>query len=211
MTQVRPAGRPDSRVVAATGNAKKLIEIQSILDGLDVELVSLPDGVVPAEENADTFEGNALLKARAVVEQTGLPAIADDSGLEVDALDGAPGVRSARYSGAEGPREVVDAANNMLLIQRLWGVEDRSARFVSVVAFVTPDGGEWTARGTMEGHIIEEPRGDLGFGYDPHFVSQGETRTNAELDPDEKNAKSHRGAALRALRPHIEEWLAGLA
>lgn len=196
-------------VVAATGNPRKLAEMRSILAGLDIDLVAMPHDVVPGVETAKTFEGNALLKARAVAEQTGLPAIADDSGLEVDALGGEPGVRSARYAGADGPREVVDTANNALLVERLRGVVDRTARFVAVVAFVTPDGREWTARGTMEGTIIDEPRGANGFGYDPHFVSDGETRTSAELDSDEKNARSHRGAALRALRPHVEAWMAG--
>ncbi|MDX1510920.1 MAG: RdgB/HAM1 family non-canonical purine NTP pyrophosphatase [Nitriliruptorales bacterium] len=197
------------RIVAATGNPGKLAEIQAILSGLDVELEPMPDDVEPAEETEDTFAGNALLKARAVVRQLGLPAIADDSGLEVDALGGEPGVFSARYAGASGSRDEIDAANNALLIERLRGVEDRRARFVAVVAFVTPDGGEWTARGTMEGRIIDEPRGDNGFGYDPHFLSEGETRTNAELPPDVKNARSHRGAALRALRPHVEAWIRG--
>lgn len=209
MSRDRHATATRATIVAATGNPGKLDEIRSILAGLDVELVAMPDDVVPAEETAVTFEGNALLKARAVTTQTGLPAIADDSGLEVDALGGDPGVRSARFAGAEGPQKVVDAANNMRLLQRLHGVADRTARFVAVVAFVTPEGGEWTARGTMEGSIIDEPRGSNGFGYDPHFVGAGDTRTNAELDPDTKNARSHRGAALRALQPHVEAWLAG--
>jgi XTP/dITP diphosphohydrolase len=197
-----------TRVVVATGNAHKLAEIGRILDGLDVQLVAMTDlGVASPVEDGDTFEANALLKARACAAATGLPAIADDSGLEVDALDGAPGVWSARYAGE--PTD--DAANNAKLVAELAGTptERRTARFVCAAAIVTPDGREEVVRGTMEGHIVDEPRGEHGFGYDPHFVSDlgGRERTNAELRPAEKDAISHRGAAFRALRPHVEHLL----
>jgi XTP/dITP diphosphohydrolase len=197
-----------TRVVVATGNAHKLAEIGRILEGLDVQLVAMTDlGVDSPPEDGDTFEANALLKARACAAATGLPAIADDSGLEVDALDGAPGVWSARYAGE--PTD--DAANNAKLVAELAGVPEpeRTARFVCAAAIVTPDGRDEVVRGTMEGHIVDEARGEHGFGYDPHFVSDlaGDGRTNGELAPDEKDAISHRGAAFRALRPLVEDVL----
>jgi XTP/dITP diphosphohydrolase len=199
------------RVVVATGNAHKLAEIGRILDGLDVRLVTMTELGVPSPvEDGDTFEANALLKARACAQATGLPAIADDSGLEVDALDGAPGVRSARYAADDGAGSG-DAANNAKLVAELRGVpaEARTARFVCAAAVVTPDGAEEVVRGTMEGRIVDEARGEHGFGYDPHFVSDaaGDGRTNAELLPAEKDAHSHRGAAFRALRPQVERLL----
>jgi XTP/dITP diphosphohydrolase len=202
------------RVVVATGNAHKLAEIGRILEGLDVQLVAMTELGVPSPvEDGDTFEANALLKARACAEATGLASIADDSGLEVDALDGAPGVRSARYAGVAGERAMVDAANNAKLVAELTGVPDdaRTARFVCAAAVVMPDGEEEVVRGTMEGHIVAEPRGAHGFGYDPYFVSvgAGDGRTNAELLPVEKDAISHRGDAFRRLRTHVERLLAG--
>ena len=195
-------------VVVATGNPHKLDEIRAILAGFHLDLVSMREfGVPEPVEDGDTFEANALIKARACARATGLPAIADDSGLEVDALGGAPGVYSARYAG-EGAG---DAANNAKLVDALAGVpaEDRTARFVCAAAVVTPDGHEVVVRGTMEGHIVDRPRGDHGFGYDPHFVSDaaGDGRTNAQLAPPEKDAISHRGEAFRALRPHVEALL----
>jgi XTP/dITP diphosphohydrolase len=196
------------RVVVATGNAHKLREIARILDGLDLELVSMVDlGVQSPVEDGETFEANALLKARACAEATGLPALADDSGLEVDALGGDPGVWSARYAGEPSD----DAANNAKLVAELASVPDerRTARFVCAAAVAVPDGREQAVRGTMEGRIVDEARGVHGFGYDPHFVSDaaGDGRTNGELTPDEKDAISHRGAAFRALRPHVERLL----
>jgi XTP/dITP diphosphohydrolase len=194
------------RFVLATRNRGKVRELHDILEGLAVELLTMDDLALgsPPETGA-TFEENALLKARAAVAATGSPALADDSGLEVDALGGAPGVLSARYAGTDGD----DEANNRRLIRELDGVphDARTARFVCAAALVLPDGREWTSRGTMEGHVIDVPRGDAGFGYDPHFVAAGETRTNAELPPDVKNTKSHRGAAFRALRPRVAEVL----
>lgn len=194
------------KIVVATNNAKKLEELRRILDGLDVQLLTMDElGLESPVEDGDTFEDNALIKARAAVAATDLPALADDSGLEVDALDGAPGVHSAYYAGVETD----DLANNHKLIAELHAIPaaDRTARFVCAAALVTPDGREWTTRGTMEGRIIDEPRGTNGFGYDPHFVSEGETRTNGELPPHEKDARSHRGAAFRAIRPKVEALL----
>ncbi|MFP4636470.1 MAG: RdgB/HAM1 family non-canonical purine NTP pyrophosphatase [Nitriliruptoraceae bacterium] len=194
----------------ATANRGKLAEIRAILAPyhLDVELETMTElGVEPPVEDGDTFEDNALIKARQCVAATGLPAIADDSGLEVDALDGEPGVRSARYAGE--PTD--DDANNRKLLAALAGVPDerRTARFVCAAALVTPDGRERVVRGTMAGYIVDAPRGDHGFGYDPLFVSEvvGDGRTNAELTAQEKDAISHRGAAFRALAPALRELL----
>lgn len=198
------------RIVVATGNPGKLAELDRILDGLDVELVPMADLRLPSPaEDGDTFEANAMIKARAASEATGLAALADDSGLQVDALGGAPGVHSARYAANED-EEAGDLANNRRLVRELAGVPDaeRTARFVCVAALVAPDGRSWTARGSMEGRIVDEPRGAAGFGYDPHFVGIGETRTNAELAPEEKDARSHRGAAFRAIRRHVEALVA---
>jgi XTP/dITP diphosphohydrolase len=189
-------------VVLATHNQHKVAELRRILDDhdLSVTLVSgreldLPD----VEETGDTFAENALLKARACAEATGLPAIADDSGLVVDALGGDPGVRSARYAGRHGD----DQANLRLVLERLGSSSQRTARFVCVAALALPGGDHVTETGTMEGVITHEPRGDGGFGYDPIFVAAGQRRTNAELTPQRKDAISHRGAAFRALRPHL--------
>jgi len=198
------------RVVVATGNAHKLAEIRAILAGLEVELVGMHDlGVPEPVEDGETFEANALLKARHCAQATDLPALADDSGLEVDALGGEPGVYSARYAGPLA----ADGANNAKLIAALAEVPapQRRARFVCAAAIVLPDGREHVVRGTMEGHVVDEPRGANGFGYDPHFVSDaaGDGRTNGELTPAEKDAISHRGAAFRALRPHVAAMLTG--
>lgn len=196
------------RIVVATGNNHKLAEIRAILTGLPVELVAMGElGVPEPVEDGDTFEANALIKARACVAVTGLPALADDSGLEVDALDGAPGVFSARYAGPGA----ADTANNAKLVAALADLpaEARTARFVCAAVLALPDGREQVVRGTMEGRIVDDPRGPHGFGYDPHFVSDaaGDGRTNGELTPAEKDAISHRGAAFRALRPHVERLL----
>jgi XTP/dITP diphosphohydrolase len=197
-----------TRVVVATGNQHKLGEIRAILAGLDVELVSMRAfDVAEPVEDGDTFEANALIKARACAAATGLPALADDSGLDVDVLDGAPGVHSARYAGVPGD----DQANNRKLLAALADVpaERRTGRFVCAAAIVLPDGREHVVRGTMEGHLVTEARGAAGFGYDPLFVSDaaGDGRTNGELTAEEKDAISHRGAAFRALRPHVERLL----
>jgi XTP/dITP diphosphohydrolase len=192
------------RLVVATGNPHKLEEITRLLAGAipevasgTLELVAMSDlGVPEPVEDGDTFADNALIKARACVAATGLPALADDSGLEIDALDGAPGVRSARYAG----EDATDADNNAAMVAALAGVPDeqRTARFVCVAALVTVDGREVTRRGTMEGRVIDGPRGTHGFGYDPHFIADAtaDGRTNGELQPDEKDAISHRAAAF---------------
>lgn len=188
------------RLVLATHNRHKVAELRRILDGLDVELLSAGDVDLPeVEETGATFADNALLKARAAAAATGLPCVADDSGLVVDALGGAPGVRSARYAGNHGD----DEANLALVLQRMRGLSERRARFVCVAALVTPDGREWAEEGVLEGTLTERPRGQHGFGYDPIFVPLGEVRTTAEMAPEEKDAISHRGKAFRALRPHV--------
>ena len=182
------------RLVVASKNQDKVREMEAVLLGLGLvgEIVTdlrWPD----VEETESTLEGNALLKARAVATATGLPALADDTGLEVDALGGAPGVRSARYAA-----ESASYADNVrALLDRLDGERHRSARFRTVMALVIPDGREIVAEGVLEGTIINEPRGDSGFGYDPVFDVDG--RTLAEFGAKEKNAISHRGRALRAL------------
>jgi len=194
------------RVVLATRNPAKLAELRRILaedvDVADVELVGADEVDLPAvDETGTTFEENALLKARSAVEACGLPAIADDSGLVVDALEGEPGVRSARYAGTPGD----DAANLQLVLERLHDKPGRSAHFVCAAALVAPDGREWTTEGTIEGHIVDGPRGEAGFGYDPVFQPLGELRTTAEMEPAEKDAISHRGKALQALRAALPE------
>ncbi len=196
-----------SLLVVATGNAHKLEEIRSILAaaGIDADLRSMHDYGVPEPiEDGATFEANALIKARACAAATGLPAIADDSGLEVDALDGAPGVLSARYAGEPSD----DDRNNAKLVAELAGVppERRTARFVCAAAVVLPDGPESVVRAAIEGRIVDAPRGANGFGYDPYFEpvgSDADGRTTAELSAAEKHAISHRGQAFRALGPRI--------
>ena len=187
------------KVVIATNNAHKLAEIARILAPLGWELVSLGAcGSFPEPiEDADSFEGNARIKARAALQNTGLPALADDSGLCVDALDGAPGVYSSRFAGEDGD----DEANNDKLLSLLADVPDerRTARFVSTIVFVDTDGTEIVARGTCEGVIAHERRGTGGFGYDPLFISDDcGGKTTAEVTPAQKDAISHRGRALAA-------------
>lgn len=189
-------------IVVATGNAHKLVEIEAILsEALPgtrfVALGQLGDFDDP-EETGTTFAENALIKAHAAVAETGLAAVADDSGLVVDALDGAPGVYSARYAGVHGD----DAANNAKLMRELADVPEaeRTARFMSVVALVRADGTELTGTGACEGHVGFEGRGEYGFGYDPFFLPNDTPgKTMAELTPEEKNAISHRFHALKDL------------
>jgi XTP/dITP diphosphohydrolase len=199
-----------TKLLLATRNAKKLVELDRIMVAADVtgvEVIGL-DAVPPfpeAPETAPDFEGNALAKARDAVAATGLPAVADDSGLAVDALNGMPGVLSARWSGRHGD----DLANLELVLAQLGDVPDerRGATFVSAAALVLPDGASVVVRGEWRGTLIREPRGANGFGYDPIFVPEGDTRTSAELSPAEKDALSHRGRALRLLLPHITSAL----
>lgn len=194
------------RLVVATHNAGKVTELRRILADPDVELLGADDvGLGDVEETGTTFAANALLKARAAAASCGLPCVSDDSGLVVDALGGEPGVRSARYAGAHGD----DEANLELVLERMRGVVDRTARFVCVAALVTPDGREWTTEGVLEGTLTDAPRGTGGFGYDPIFVPVGGDRTTAEMSPQDKDAISHRGQAFRALRAIVADLEAG--
>ena len=184
------------KAVFASRNRHKVVQVAELLP--DIDLLTLDD-VAPGlelEEPFDTFEENALVKARTVYLATGLPAIADDSGIEVDALDGAPGVRSARYAG----EAATDADNNRKLIENLRDVPEdrRTCRYRCVAAYVAP-GVELTASGSCEGRVVLEPRGTLGFGYDPHVVPEGDTRTMGEIPLEEKLQFSHRGRAFRKL------------
>jgi XTP/dITP diphosphohydrolase len=186
-----------STFVLATANVDKATEMREILAPLGVELLSRPDDVAEVDETEDTLEGNALLKARALVTATGRAAIADDTGLFVDALDGRPGVHSARYAG-----EKASYADN---VERLLGElastpPPRRARFVTSIVVAYPDGDWFGVEGVLEGSITASPRGDGGFGYDPVFSPSDESgRTLGELTAEQKNAVSHRGRALRAL------------
>lgn len=192
------------RLVLATHNRHKVTELRRILDGLDVTILSADDVALPdVDETGRTFEENALLKARAGASATGLPCVADDSGLEVDALGGAPGIHSARFAGRHGD----DEANLRLVLQRLDGVGDRSGRFVCAAALVDPPAFEAVRHGVLEGVITAAPRGRGGFGYDPVFRPDDDNRTTAEMTPEEKDAISHRGRAFRALREVIAERL----
>jgi XTP/dITP diphosphohydrolase len=195
-----------TRLLLATRNAGKLVELRRLLVAADlggVEVLGLRD--VPefpeAPETGATFAENALAKARDAAAATGLPAVADDSGLTVDALNGMPGVLSARWSGKHGD----DLANLELLLGQLADVPDerRGAAFVCAAALVVPGGAEVIEHGEWPGRLIRAPRGSNGFGYDPIFVPEGEQRSSAELEPVEKDAASHRGRAMRALLPHL--------
>ncbi len=196
----------------ATHNAHKVGELRAVLApvvvGLDpADVVSAADLGVPApREDGVTFAANALIKARAIAAATGLPAVADDSGLAVDVLGGAAASFSARWAGSHGD----DAANLALLLDQLGDIapEHRGAQFTCAAALVTPDGFEHVEEGALRGSLALAPRGGNGFGYDPILVPEGEQRTCAELAPEEKNAISHRGHAFRALAPHIARVLA---
>ncbi|HLI16569.1 MAG TPA: RdgB/HAM1 family non-canonical purine NTP pyrophosphatase [Acidimicrobiales bacterium] len=186
------------KIVVASANREKASELASIFGPLvpEAELVPRPASVPPVEELGATLEENARIKARALREATGLAALADDTGLEVEALGGAPGVRSARYAGADA----TDAENVAKLLAHLRGVRDRRARFRTVVVLELPGGAQLVADGVAPGTIAAEPRGTGGFGYDAVFIpDDGDGRTFAEMRGDEKQAVSHRGRALRAL------------
>lgn len=192
------------RVALATKNAGKVREIQSILDG-DIEVVPPDPSWEAPPEDDPTYQGNALIKARALAAHMAMPAIADDSGIEVDALEGAPGPRSARFAGENATDR--DNLDKLIGIVMRTPADARSARYRCVAALVTPDGTEITREATVEGTLIFAPRGTGGFGYDPIFVPRGEDRTMAELTPQEKDAVSHRGKAFRALAEAIVELL----
>ena len=197
------------RVVLATRNAHKVEELREILTdaGVDLDLVGVrefPEAPVVAE-TAATFAANALLKARAAAEATGLPALADDSGLCVDSLGGMPGVLSARWAGGHGD----DRANLDLVLAQVSDVPDerRGAQFVCAAALALPGGQERVVEGVLTGWLERAPRGDGGFGYDPILRPDGDHRTTAEMTAREKNAISHRGRAFRALAPHLQAML----
>jgi XTP/dITP diphosphohydrolase len=201
------AARP--RLVLATANPAKLVELTRILQAgrVEVDLVGLRDfpGAPDVRETGATFAENALLKGRAIAEYTGLPAVADDSGLCVDALNGMPGVLSARWSGKHGD----DEANLQLVLGQLADVPDdrRGAQFVCSAALVLPAGREHVSEGIMRGRLIDEPRGENGFGYDPIFVPDSAELTTAEMSAEAKDRISHRGKALRGLAPVIAALL----
>jgi len=192
------------RIVFATANEGKMREIREILKSLDTEILSIKEAGVDVHivEDGDTFEANAVIKAKAVWEKTGGIVLADDSGLEIDYLNGEPGVYSARYLGEDTSYEI----KNWNLIHRLNGVEKekRSARFACVIAAVLPDGRVLTTRGTMEGYIAWEPAGEGGFGYDPILMLPEYEKTSAEITMEQKNEISHRGKALRAMKELLE-------
>lgn len=190
-------------IVLATQNPGKVAEIRALLSDLDVQLLTADDldAVPNVVEDAPTLQGNARKKAMAFHRQTGYPALADDTGLEVEALEGAPGVHTARYAGPNA----TPTDNNVQLLQELIDKESRRARFRTVVAFVDADGEVHTFEGICEGRIASAPRGQGGFGYDPVFTPEGETRTFAEMSPDEKNAISHRKKALHRFVAYLQE------
>lgn len=199
-----------TELLLATRNRHKLKEVREMLVGTGFTVIStdeLDSSIPEVIEDGDTFEANADKKARTLAQATGRITMADDSGIEVDFLDGAPGVYSARFAGVDGPH--ADGANNRLLIEKLQGVprEQRTARYWCVIALVTPEGEARYTKGSVEGFIVDEPRGDGGFGYDPHFGVAGDSagRSMAELSSDEKHAISHRGKALRDVLPLLRE------
>lgn len=194
-----------NKIIFATTNTGKIKEIKEILSDCDVEVISMKEMNITTdvEENGTTFEENSLIKARAISKLTGLPVLADDSGLEVDYLNGEPGIYSARYLGRDTD---YDYKNNYI-IDKLKEAKDseRSARFVCVISLVLPDGREFVKKGIMEGRIGYEIKGENGFGYDPIFYLPEYGKTSAEISGEEKNKISHRGKALRAMKKVIAE------
>ena len=188
------------KIIAATKNKGKMAELDAILKDYDIQLLSWDDaglGDLEIEETGTTCEENSYIKAKAICDMTGLAALADDTGLFVDALGGEPGINSARYAGEHGN----DAANRAKLLEKLQGVpfEERTAKFVTVITVVYPDGRVLAARGECPGHITEEELGERGFGYDSLFVPEGHEETFAQLPPEYKNSLSHRHKALEKL------------
>jgi XTP/dITP diphosphohydrolase len=198
-------------IVAATSNKHKIIEIDAITKDYGLNVISRNEAGVPEDfdvvEDGDTFEENSYKKAFETMKLIGLPSVADDSGLEVDYLQGAPGVYSARYAGVEG--ESADGENRIKLLDELKDVpwEKRTGRFVSVITLVFPDGKVLVARGECEGHITVEEKGENGFGYDSLFIPEGETLTFGEIDSVRKNQISHRGNALKKLSVLLEDFV----
>ena len=193
------------KLILASNNKNKVAEFAKILEGTGIEVVPQSEAGCHFEvdETGETFEENAFLKAEAAMRATGLPAVSDDSGLEVDALGGAPGVHSARYTG--NPQDT-DADRREHLMKNLQGVEHRTARFVSAICCVFPNGDVLRARGTCEGSIATYMRGENGFGYDCMFIPEGGTRTMSEMSMEEKNVISHRGRALREFARVLKEY-----
>ncbi len=196
-----------TRIILASNNSGKIKEVRQILGDMPVELLTMKEAGadIDIDENGATFEENALIKARTVMEHTGCLTIADDSGLEVDYLNKEPGVYSARYMGHDTSYDI----KNQSIIDRLKGVEgnDRSARFVCAMAAVFPDGRQIVTRGTMEGVIAKEPKGENGFGYDPILYLPQLSKSSAELTDEEKNSISHRGEALEKLKKELVKYL----
>ncbi len=192
------------RMIFATGNPGKMKEIRMILEGIGVPVVSMKEAGITAEieENGRSFEENAVIKAKAVMELSGEIVLADDSGLEIDYLKGAPGIYSARYMGEDTSYDIKNAE----ILRQLEGVpdEERTARFVCVIACAFPDGTVLTSRGVMEGIIAHEIKGENGFGYDPVFYLPEYGCTSAEISPEQKNELSHRGKALRQMKEQLE-------
>ncbi len=192
------------RIIFATGNKNKMVEIRQILDDPEWEILSMKEAGIDAEivEDGSTFEENALIKAKAVAARCDDIVLADDSGLEIDYLGGEPGIYSARYAGEDTSYDI----KNQMLLDRLKGVpqEERTARFVCAIAALVPGREPVVVRGTIEGYIGEAPAGENGFGYDPIFYVEDKHCSTAELSPEEKNARSHRGNALRMMREKLK-------
>ena len=195
------------KFVLASNNQKKLVEMGQLLSEMGIELVSQRDAGCHFEvdENGSTFAENAYLKAAAVTQATGLPAVADDSGLMVDALDGAPGIYSARFTGSH---EDSDEARTAYLLEKLEGVTERSAKFVSAICCTFPNGDILRTEGECPGSILLSPRGSNGFGYDPVFLPEGFEESMAEISAEEKNAISHRGVSMRKFIKELREYYA---
>ena len=192
------------RLVAATHNKGKVRELKDLFEPAGLEVVSAIELDLPEPEETElTFAGNALIKARAAAAATGAPALSDDSGLEVTALGGMPGVHTAIWAGE--PRDFYVAMQKVEDLLQEMGATDRSARFVSTLAVVWPDGHEEVFEGSVSGHLVWPPRGDKGFGYDPVFVADGETETFGEMDPKKKHAMSHRADAFTKLKAALLE------
>ena len=196
------------KLILASNNAHKIREFRELVEGMDVELLSQREAglELDVEETGTTFEANAYIKAKAVTDALGCAAVSDDSGLEVDCLDGRPGVYSARYGGGH---DVSDEDKNAFLLREMGDTDKRTARYVCAICCTMPDGHVIECRGECEGEMLRAPRGNGGFGYDPIFRPEGHDRAMAELTPDEKNAISHRGKAMREFLKKFEEYLNG--